>query len=252
MGSSAKVVGLARSNMKGLISAVAVSLIAVAPALAQNTGALVARGAEGLIRAYDPKVRDVQATIPAAPGTQTACGKVGSGNLTAFYCSDSRSIYINQITLDEVGNRFGPEGIATLVAHEYAHARLHAIQGFTRDFVWSSVIDEVQADCVAGVYLRNATPIPLSTSMVNNSADFVESIGDYLILEKDWHGTPQMRRTAFLHGYNQGKLSACVAAEESSVNRLIDKSSDVIKDQMGNPDSELNRLIRWGNNVIQN
>jgi hypothetical protein len=238
--------------MMRLISAVAVSLIGVAPALAQNTGALVARGAEGLIRAYDPKVRDVQATIPAAPGTQTACGKVGSGNLTAFYCSDSRSIYINQITLDEVGNRFGPEGIATLVAHEYAHARLHAIQGFTRDFVWSSVIDEVQADCVAGVYLRNATPIPLTTSMVNNSADFVESIGDYLILEKDWHGTPQMRRTAFLHGYNQGKLSACVAAEGSSVNRLIDKSSDVIKDQMGNPESELNRLIRWGNNVIQN
>lgn len=228
------------------------SALVAGPALAQNTSALVARGAEGLIRAYDPKVRDVRATIPATPGTETACGKVGSGNLSAFYCSDSRSIYINQQTLDTVGNRFGPEGIATLVAHEYAHARLHAIQGFTRNFIWSSVIDEVQADCVAGVYLRNATPIELTPSMVENSARFVESIGDYLVLERDWHGTPEMRKNAFLHGYNKGQLSACVASEDSSVNKMINRSSDVLKKQMDNPESELNKLIRWGNNILQN
>ena len=233
-------------------STLVASVLLSASAQAQNTGALVARGTEGLIRAYDPKVRDVQATIPAEPGTATACGKVGSGNLAAFYCSDSRSIYINQQTLDAVGNRFGPEGIATLVAHEYAHARLHAIQGFTRNFIWTSVVDEIQADCVAGVYLRRATPIQLTPSMVNNSASFVESIGDYLVLEKDWHGTPQMRRTAFLHGYNQGQLSSCVASEDSGINKMIDRSSDVIKKQIDSPESELNRLIRWGNNILQN
>jgi len=107
------------------------SILTAGPALSQNTSALVARGAEGLIRAYDPKVRVVRATIPAAPGTETAWGKVGSGNLTAFYCSDSRSIYINQQTLDTVGGRFGPEGIATLVAHELTNCKQTALQVFT-------------------------------------------------------------------------------------------------------------------------
>jgi hypothetical protein len=114
------------------------------------------------------------------------------------------------------------------------------------------VVDEIQADCVAGVYLRRATPIQLTPSMVNNSASFVESIGDYLVLEKDWHGTPQMRRTAFLHGYNQGQLSSCVASEDSGINKMIDRSSDVIRKQVDSPESELNRLIRWGNNILQN
>jgi predicted metalloprotease len=139
-----------------------------------------------------------------------------------------------------------------LVAHEYAHARLHAVQGFTRNIIWSSVVDEVQADCVAGVYMKAASPIELSSQMLQNSADFVESIGDYMVLEKDWHGTPQMRRTAFLHGYKEGRLSLCAASDRPAVNKVIERSSDAIQNQIGNPDSELNRLIKWGNNLLKN
>lgn len=213
---------------------------------------VVARGSEGLIRAFDEKVRDVEASIPAIPGQQTACGPVGEGELTAFYCTDSRGIYITERTLRAVGDRFGAEGIATLVAHEYAHARLHAVQGFTRNIIWSSVIDEVQADCVAGVYMKAASPIELSSQMLQNSAEFVESIGDYLVLEKDWHGTPQMRREAFLHGYKEGKLGSCAASDRPTVNRVIERSSDAIQNQIKNPESELNRLIKWGNNILNN
>ena len=234
------------------ISGLSASLLISRPSQAQSPYALVAKGSEGLIRAYDEKVRDVKASIPAAPGQETACGPVGNGELTAFYCTDSRSIYITEKTLRAVGDRFGAEGIATLVAHEYAHARLHAVQGFTRNIIWSSVVDEVQADCVAGVYMKAASPIELSAQMLKNSVNFIESIGDYLILEKDWHGTPQMRRTSFLHGYNEGRLSSCAASDRQTVNKVIERSSDAIQNQIGNPDSELNRLMKWGNNLLKN
>jgi len=234
------------------ISGLSGSVLISGPSPAQSPYVLVAKGSEELIRAYDEKVRDVKASIPAAPGQKTACGPVGKGELTAFYCTDSRSIHITERTLRAVGDRFGAEGIATLVAHEYAHARLHAVQGFTRNIIWSSVIDEVQADCVAGVYMKAASPIELSSQMLQNSAEFVESIGDYLVLERDWHGTPQMRRTAFLHGYKDGQLSSCAASESPAVKKIIERSSDAIQNQIGNPDSELNRLIKWGSNLLKN
>lgn len=220
--------------------------------VAGQTFVFVAKGTEGLIRAYDKKVSDVRTKIPAEIGTSTACGPVGSGSRTAFYCAETRSIYITNNTLVSVGNDFGPEGVATLIAHEYAHASLDAVQGLTRNVIWTSVVDELQADCVAGVYLRDATPIQLTQAMINRSAQFVQSIGDYLVLEKDWHGTPQMRRTAFLHGYNKGTLAACVASEETNAKKLLKQSSDVLDRQIYNPESELNRLIKWGNTLIRN
>ena len=236
------------------IIAVALAAITSTPCLAQNSYVLVAKGSEGLIRAYDSKVRDVTSTIPAKPGTSTACGAIGTGNLAAFYCPESRSIYITEKTLQSVGSSFGPEGIALIVAHEYAHARQHAIQGFTRNVVWSSVIDEVQADCVAGVYMKRATPIELSDSMIKNTTRLLENIGDYLPLEKDWHGTPEMRKQSFLHGYQEGKLSSCIASDDVNlnVNTIIKNSSEAIQNQLSQPESDLNRLLRWGSNVIKN
>lgn len=236
------------------IIAVALAALTSIPCLAQNSYVLVAKGSEGLIRAYDAKVRDVTSTIPAKPGTSTACGAIGSGSLTAFYCPESRSIYITEKTLQSVGSSFGPEGIALIVAHEYAHARQHAIQGFTRNVVWSSVIDEVQADCVAGVYMKRATPIELSDSMIKNTTKLLENIGDYLPLEQDWHGTPEMRKQAFLHGYQEGQLSSCIASDDVNlnVNKIIKNSSEAIQNQLSQPESDLNRLLRWGSNVIKN
>lgn len=234
------------------VAAFLVGALNAIPASAQSDYLVVAKGTEGLIKSYDRRVRDVKSVIPAPPGGVTACGKIGEGSLTAFYCPQSRSIYITDRTLQAVGSSYGPEGVAVVVAHEFAHARQHAIQGFTSTVIWSSVIDEVQADCVAGVYLKAATPIPISNKMLHNSAKLLENIGDYMPLERDWHGTPEMRKTAFLHGYAEGALSSCVASDDTNVNQIIKKSSDILQNQLDNPQSELNRLIRWGNNILQN
>lgn len=240
------------SPMKQIIpSVLGIALTASSPVYAGSAYVMVARGTEQLVRNYDPKVRDVRSIIPASPGLNTDCGKVGSGALAAFYCTNSRTIYITQKTLNTIGNNFGPEGIATVVAHEYAHARLHAIQGFTRNIIWTAMVDEIQADCVSGVYLKNATPIPLTKGMVERSANLVENVGDYLVLERDWHGTPQMRRAAFMRGYNSGKLSYCVASD-STPNKVIKKSSETLNNQINDPQSELNQLMRWGKNLLGN
>lgn len=218
---------------------------------AETAYTLVAKASESLIKNYDPRVRSISTLIPAQPRTSTACGPVGTDSLTAFYCPESKMIYVTQKTLDSVGRTYGSEGVATLVAHEFAHARLHAIQGFTRDIVWTSVIDELQADCVAGVYMREAAPISLSSQMVSKAANFVENMGDYLVLERDWHGSPQMRRSSFLHGYNTGRLSACVATEESGVKRILDNPTEILQKQIDNPNSDLNKIIRWGADMLQ-
>lgn len=236
-----------RHSRVACIAAVLASL----PASAQSSFTLVAKGAEELIRAYDSQVRDVTSFIPAPEGRSTACGEIGKGSLTAFYCPESRSIYITEKTLRAVGSSYGAEGVAVIVAHEFAHARLHAIQGFTRDIIWSSVIDEIQADCVAGVYFRTATPMPVTNKMVLAASNFLENIGNYVPLEKDWHGTPEMRKAAFLHGYNEGHMSSCIASDDSNINKIIQNPSGTLQNQLHNPQSELNRLIRWGRNWLR-
>ncbi len=175
----------------------------------------VARASEGLIKVYDPTVRDVSLIVPAPKGTPTPCRKdnqSNNGDWEAFYCRLDRTILISQQALSQIEKRYGLEAIATLVAHEFAHGRQHAVTGFSSDVVWSTVFDELQADCIAGVYMRRATPIALSEKQITRSKAFLENIGDYSILERDWHGTPEMRGAVFQFGYDKGSLSSCWAS----------------------------------------
>ena len=237
--------------LQGLLAVGALAAFVALPVSAQTPYASVAKGTEALIRAYDQKVRDVDSLIPATPGSATECGNVGDGDLTAFYCAQSRSIYITDKALQAVGNTFGQEGVSLMVAHEYAHARQHAVQGFTSSIIWSSVIDEIQADCVAGVYMNAARPMPISNQTLHKTAGMLYNMGDYMPLDRNWHGTPQMRTESFLHGYRSGMLSSCLASDDANISRLMQKSSDAIQDQVKNSQSELNLLLRWGNNILR-
>lgn len=223
------------------------------PSLAEQQHYMIAaRGTEQLIKLYDPLVRTVASEIPAARGARTECGTVGEENTEAFYCPEERKIFISNQTIESVGNNFGPEGVATLVAHEYAHARQHAAQGFTREIIWTSVVDELQADCVAGVYLRRASPINLTSAMVTRATNFLENIGTYLPLEKDWHGTPEMRKYIFLYGYREGEFAKCLASTDMNLNTILTGPSGKLKRQIEEPDSHLNRLLQLGNDILNN
>lgn len=200
----------------------------------------VARGSEALIKIYDLMVREVKLVAPAAAGTKSACGTTLNNQVgEAFYCTKDKTIYISGKTLSVVTERFGMPASAAIVAHEFAHARQHALTGFLSNLVWSQVFDELQADCVAGVYMREATPIKLSNSMVEQITAFMSKIGDYDLLSKDWHGTPQMRAMAFSLGYKGGSLSSCAASKNLNWKQLL----------KGDP-SGLNELIEQGSKLI--
>lgn len=203
------------------------------------------------IKRWDPLVRSVGSQIPANMGGRSACGTVGNGPLVAFYCSLDRSVYITERTISHIWSHHGSTGVAVVVAHEFAHARLHAVQGFTRGFIWSSVIDELQADCTAGVYLRQSRDEQIDGVIVSEAASLLENLGDYLPLERDWHGSPEMRRIAFLRGYQEGDLSTCAASSDINLRQMKQKTTEVILQQIQTPDIQLNKLVEWGRQFLK-
>ena len=224
----------------------------------------VARASEGLIKVYDPTVRDVSLIVPAPKGTPTPCRKdnqSNNGDWEAFYCRLDRTILISQQALSQIEKRYGLEAIATLVAHEFAHGRQHAVTGFSSDLVWSTVFDELQADCIAGVYMRRATPIALSEKQITRSKAFLENIGDYSILERDWHGTPEMRGAVFQFGYDKGSLSSCWASGEKNwrnvlvnsavlIDKTLDKGADTLDKVIEKTPGVLDKLIERGSEFL--
>lgn len=203
------------------------------------------------IKQWDPLVRSVGSQIPANMGGRSACGSIGGGSLTAFYCTIDRSIYITERSIDHIWSHYGSAGVAVVVAHEFAHARLHAIQGFTREAIWTSVIDELQADCTAGVYLRQSRDEPLDEAMVSKAAGLLENLGDYVPLERDWHGSPEMRRIAFLRGYREGSLSTCAASSDVNFRQMRQETTEAIRQQIQTPDSQFNQLMQWGRQFLK-
>lgn len=224
----------------------------------------VARASEGLIKVYDPSVRDVNLIVPAPKGTPTPCRKdnqSNNGDWEAFYCRLDRTILISQQALSQIERRYGLEAIATLVAHEFAHGRQHAVTGFSSDVVWSTVFDELQADCIAGVYMRRATPIALSEKQITRSKAFLENIGDYSILERDWHGTPEMRGAVFQFGYDKGSLSSCWASGEKNwrnvlvnsavlIDKAIDKGADTLDKVLEKTPGAIDKLLERGSEFL--
>ena len=222
---------------------------------AQSTTAVgVARASEGLIKIYDPKVRDVTLVVPAPAGTPTACeedNKSTNGDWEAFYCRLDRKILISQKNLNLIEKRYGLAAIATLVAHEFAHGRQHAIAGFMGDTVWSVVFDELQADCIAGVYMRRATPISLSPQQIEQSRDFLESIGDYSVQERSWHGTPGMRGSVFQFGYYKGDLNACWATSQRNWRKTLEDVTDQVDRAIENAPATIDNLIDRGKKLLE-
>lgn len=213
---------------------------ATARDLQQLTPIAVARGSEALIKIYDPLVQSVNLVAPAPAGTRSACGTTLSDQPgEAFYCTKDKTIYISNKTLKVVADRFGIAAAAAIVAHEFAHARQHALTGFLSTVVWSEVFDELQADCVAGVYMREATPIKMSDAQINQVKAFMAKVGDYEFFNKDWHGTPQMRVMAYSLGYQGGSLSSCAASQTFNWKEVLN----------GNP-TGLNELLQQGPKLL--
>lgn len=136
----------------------------------------------------------------------TKCGKTdGSG-----YCPRDKTIYISQQQISEL-NKVSPESVDLVVAHEFAHAMQHEY-GFRRKY---TVLNELQADCLAGVYLSKVSRNNLET--FKKSMLLAWDIGDYDWGEKYHHGFPNQRLQSFVVG-----TSAAVIDREEGILVCLD------------------------------
>jgi len=179
-------------------------------------------------------------TVFFEQSVNTGCGPADSG-VGPFYCPADDLIYIDLSFWDQLATQLGATGAFAqpyVLAHEYGHhmqdilgteakvaAAREANPGAANEL---SVMMELQADCYAGAWARNAaltddpTGKPLFTSIteqdINEALDAAAAVGDDAIQKKMGgpvdesqftHGSSADRQKWFKQGYNTGDPKTC-------------------------------------------
>jgi uncharacterized protein len=162
--------------------------------------------------------------------TQSDCGPASAAT-GPFYCPADRKVYLDLAFFDELKSRFGASGgdfaMAYVVAHEFGHhiqtvlgiseevQRLAAADESRRNDL--SVRQELQADCMAGVW-ANSAQSDLEAGDIEEALSAAAAVGDDRIQEKTtgridpegWtHGSAEQRTAWFTTGYRSGNPDDC-------------------------------------------
>ena len=164
---------------------------------------------------------------------ESACGAAESA-MGPFYCPGDQKVYIDLSFYDELASRFGAPGDfaqAYVVAHEVGHhvqnllgmsAKVHAAQqrASAKQANALSVRLELQADCYAGVWAKNAdqTRNLLQAGDIAEGLAAATAIGDdrlqresqgRVVPDSFTHGTSEQRVHWFSKGYETGSPTDC-------------------------------------------
>ena len=163
--------------------------------------------------------------------TQSGCG--GAESATGpFYCPADEKVYIDLGFYDELKQRFGAPGEfaqAYVLAHEMGHhvQKLTGVERQVRQLQQSSpqsenrlsVMMELQADCLAGVWAHSTQQRGLlERGDVESALGAAAAVGDDHIQkmtrgqvqpETFTHGSSEQRMHWFTQGLNSGSIAGC-------------------------------------------
>jgi len=176
-------------------------------------------------------------TVLYSGQTQSACG-TASNQVGPFYCPLDKLVYIDASFFQELQQRFGANGgnLAKeyVVAHEYGHhvqdvlGLLGRAQQDPQGPESGSVRLELMADCLAGMWVKNATQTtdangttflkPITQQDIESALSAASAVGDDRIQKatqgrvnpESWtHGSSAQRQKWFTTGYQTGDLNQC-------------------------------------------
>jgi len=164
---------------------------------------------------------------------QSACGIAGSA-VGPFYCPSDRKVYLDFSFFEDLKTRFGASGDfaeAYVIAHEVGHhvQTLLGISGKVNELMARastsernrlSVRMELQADCFAGVWARQADESRqiLEAGDIEEALNAASQIGDDRIQKRTQgqvvpdaftHGSSAQRVRWFKQGFENGTPQAC-------------------------------------------
>ncbi|MGF1603629.1 MAG: neutral zinc metallopeptidase [Thermosynechococcaceae cyanobacterium] len=137
---------------------------------------------------------------------RTPCGIAGEFN--AIYCLRNRSIYVNVPLLLQADQQSGDFAAITILAHEYGHAVQDQL-GLSRMHRYL-VQEELQADCFAGVYAKDAQKRGLLDQTDVQEGYLQSFLSGQIHFHPNSHGTRQQRARAFYRGVTSG-FRSCLA-----------------------------------------
>jgi hypothetical protein len=164
---------------------------------------------------------------------ESACG-MASAAVGPFYCPMDQKVYIDLSFYSDLKNRFGAPGDfaqAYVIAHEVGHhvqnllgiaEKVNSLRSRTSESESNrlSVMMELQADCLAGVWAHHADRARqiLETGDIEEALNAASMIGDdrmqrrsggYVSPDSFTHGSSTQRVRWFRRGLESGSLNQC-------------------------------------------
>jgi predicted metalloprotease len=165
--------------------------------------------------------------------TPSACG-TGQAAMGPFYCPLDQKVYLDLSFFQELEQKFGAPGDfaqAYVIAHEVGHhvqnltgtaQQVQKLQSRARSKAEAnqySVMLELQADCYAGVWARDAAPrLNITQADIDEGLRAATAIGDdtlqratqgRVVPDAFTHGTSEQRSRWLMMGMNSGDPNVC-------------------------------------------
>jgi predicted metalloprotease len=165
-------------------------------------------------------------------GAESGCGFAQSA-MGPFYCPRDHKVYLDLSFFQELADRFGAPGDfagAYVIAHEVGHHvqnlmgimdKVDTARGGSETGADSSSVRlELQADCFAGLWARNADRARhiLEAGDIEEAMQAAAAVGDdrlqreaqgYAVPDSFTHGTSEQRVRWFKRGFDGGGVEAC-------------------------------------------